>query len=139
LQFLDLKFDATSIQKILDNNSMEKMREREDSATRLPKTGKEEGRQVGKGAVQGWRQKLSQEKLEVVDRYAGDILRRLGYPTAPEVLEGKNLQAPPVPLSPSVGLGSPTAPAGNGMFSSFHRRSKALGGAVANRFSWYRY
>jgi len=141
LQFLNLDLDTAAIQKILDNNTMEKMRKREDAATRLPKTGKEEGRQVGKGAVQGWRQTLSQEKLEVVDRYAGEVLHRLGYPTASEVLAGKTLQAPPVPLPPAGGLGANTtmAPAGSGVISSLLRRRKSMGGAVADYFSWYRY
>lgn len=140
LQFLNVNLDAAAIQRILENNSMEKMRKREDAATRLPKTGKEEGRQVGKGAVQGWRQTMSQEKLEVVDRYAGEVLRRLGYPTAHEVREGKTLQPPPIPLPPD-GLGAPgdVMTARNGLFSSFRLRSKAMGGAVANYFSWYRY
>jgi hypothetical protein len=140
LQFLKLEFDAAAIQQILDNNSMEKMRKREDSATRLPKTGKEEGRQVGKGAVQGWRQRLSQQQLEVVDRYAGDVLRRLGYPTASEVLDGKTLQPPPTPLPPAGSLrSSEELTSRNGMFSSLRRRRKAMGGAVADYFSWYRY
>jgi len=141
LQFLNLEFDAAAIQKIMENNSMEKMRKREDAATRLPKTGKEEGRQVGKGAVQGWRQTLSQEKLQVVDRYAGDVLRRLGYPTAPEVLAGKGLHEPPTPLPPAGAAGSQVSaiPARNGWFSSLRRRRKAMGGAVADYFSWYRY
>jgi hypothetical protein len=119
---------------------MEKMRKREDAATRLPKTGKEEGRQVGKGAVQGWRQTMSQEKLEVVDRYAGEVLRRLGYPTAHEVREGKTLQPPPILLPPDgLGARGDVMTARNGLFSSFRLRSKAMGGAVANYFSWYRY
>jgi len=139
LQFLNLDFDAAGMQQILDNNSMEKMRQREDAAKRLPKTGKEEGRQVGKGAVQGWRQTMSPEKLEVVDRYAGNILRRLGYPTASEVKEGKKLQAPPSPLPPAGAIVTPRANARNGFLGSLHQRHKALGGAVANYFSWYRY
>ncbi len=140
LQFLNVNLDAAAMQRILENNSMEKMRKREDAATKLPKTGKEEGRQVGKGAVQGWRQTMSQEKLEVVDRYAGDVLRRLGYPTAQEVREGKTLQPPPVPLPPAgTTLRATAVSSGNGLFSSLHRRSKAMGGAVADYFSWYRY
>jgi hypothetical protein len=140
LQFLNLEFDAAAIQKILENNSMEKMRKREDAAIRLPKTGKEEGRQVGKGAVQGWRQTLSQEKLEIVDRYAGDVLRRLGYPTASEVLEGKKLQPPPMPLPPAGVLGlQASAVTRNGFLASIRRRRKAIGGTIADRFSWYRY
>jgi hypothetical protein len=140
LQFLNLEFDGDGIRRILDNNSMEKMRKREDAAKRLPKTGKEEGRQVGKGAVQGWRQTLSQEKLEVVDRYAGEVLRRLGYPTAADVREGRSLQEPPTPLPPDDVPGSRTAiVASNDWFSSIRRRNKAVGGAVANYFSWYRY
>jgi Sulfotransferase domain len=80
LEFLGIKVDPSVTQSAVLNNSLEKMRTKEDQATRLPKSPGEEGRQVGKGEIQGWRQKLTQRQLEIVDEFAGDILTRLDYP-----------------------------------------------------------
>lgn len=80
LEFLGKKVDASVIRTAVHNNSLEKMRAKEDRATTLPKSPGEEGRWVGKGAIQGWRQKLTEQQLEVVDEFAGDMLARLDYP-----------------------------------------------------------
>lgn len=80
LEFLGKKVDATVIQTVVHNNLLDKMRAKEDQAKKLPKSPGETGRQVGKGAVQGWRQKLTEQQLEVVDEFAGDVLTRLDYP-----------------------------------------------------------
>ena len=80
LEFLGKPPDPSVIQSAIRNNSLERMRAKEDQATNLPKSPGEEGRQVGKGAVRGWRQKLTQSQLEIVDEFAGDLLQRLGYP-----------------------------------------------------------
>jgi hypothetical protein len=80
LDFLGKKVDPSVVHSAVINNSLEKMRAKEDRAARLPKSPREEGRQVGKGAVQGWRKKLTEQQLEIVDEFAGDMLDRLGYP-----------------------------------------------------------
>lgn len=80
LEFLAKKVDPLVVQTVVRNNSLEKMRAKEDQAKRLPKSPKEEGRQVSQGAIQGWRQKLTERQLEIVDEFAGDMLSTLGYP-----------------------------------------------------------
>jgi len=55
------------------------MRDKEDQARTLPKSPGEEGRWVGKGAVHGWRQKMTEQQLQIIDEVAGDMLDRLGY------------------------------------------------------------
>lgn len=81
LAFLGKKVDPSLVQAAVRNNSLERMRAKEDRAITLPKSPGEEGRWVGKGSVEGWRRKLTQSHLETVDEFAGDILTRLGYPS----------------------------------------------------------
>ena len=47
----------------------------------------EEGRFVRKGSIGGWRNRLTDEQIRLVDQYAGPVLERLGYPTAKTLLE----------------------------------------------------
>ena len=55
------------------------MRQKEEKSVTLhhSKSG-EEGRFVRKGAVGGWREKLTDEHLRLIDTYAGDAFRRPG-------------------------------------------------------------
>ncbi len=80
LEFLGKEVDPSVIRNVVHNNSLEKMRAKEDRAATLPKSPGEEGRWIGKGAIQGWRQKLTEQQLEVVDEFAGDLLARFDYP-----------------------------------------------------------
>jgi hypothetical protein len=82
LDFLGRKVDAAAVRAAVHNNSLKKMRAKEDQAKNLPKSSKEEGRQVGKGAIEGWREKLTQPQLKLVYEYAGDVLARLDYPVS---------------------------------------------------------
>jgi len=81
LEFLGKEVDWSVMRAAVRNNSLENMRAKEDKAKTLPKSPGEEGRWIGKGSVQGWRQKLTREQLEMVEDFAGDMLTRLGYPT----------------------------------------------------------
>jgi hypothetical protein len=56
------------------------MRTKEDKAKKLPKSPGEEGRWVGRGAIEGWRKQLTERQLNLVYEYAGDVLARLDYP-----------------------------------------------------------
>jgi len=80
LEFLGKEVSPAVIRSAVRNNSLEKMRAKEDTARTLPKSPGEAGRWIGKGTIQGWRQKLTQRQLEIVDEFAGDWLARLGYP-----------------------------------------------------------
>jgi hypothetical protein len=81
LEFLGKKVDPFVVHAAVRNNSLERMRAKEDTATTLPKSPGEEGRWVGKGSIGGWRRKLTHSQLDTVDEFAGDILTRLGYPS----------------------------------------------------------
>jgi hypothetical protein len=111
LQFLGKKVDPPVIHAVVCNNSLEKMRAKEDQAKTLPKSPGEEGRWIGQGAIQGWRQKLSRRQLAIVDQFAGDLLERLDYP------RGMDENLVPGNRAPMI----------------------RIGGWIANFFSWYRY
>lgn len=80
--FLGLAVDANRIRAAIANNSVERMRAKENAAQKLTKSSGEEGRFVRKGAVAGWRERFTEEQLRLVDRQAGEVLLRAGYPLA---------------------------------------------------------
>jgi hypothetical protein len=88
LDFLGVNADQASIRDAVANNSLDRMRAKEDnakqSATKLTKgtllRGHKSGRFVGKGAVGGWGERLTPAQLSLIDSYAGDAMLRLGYP-----------------------------------------------------------
>jgi len=62
------------------------MREKETQSKTLHQAkGGDEGRFVRKGSVGGWREKLTDEQLQMIDASAGDAFRRMGYPLAAAV------------------------------------------------------
>jgi len=88
LDFVGVKPNMQVIRKAIEDNSLQQMRAKED---RAKKTGEfsillgphkntgEDGRFVRKGSVGGWRSKLTEAQLRVIDEYAGEMLLRLGY------------------------------------------------------------
>ena len=79
LNFLPMRADPEAIRKACLNNSIEKMRAKEDKSATLPKSGLYEGRLISSGTIRGWRRKLNARQLEIIERYAGKTLSRLGY------------------------------------------------------------
>lgn len=82
VEFLGLPVDPVQIRAAIANNSVERMRDKENASQKLMKSTGEEGRFVRKGAVAGWRERFSEEQLRLVDQRAGDVLVRMGYPLA---------------------------------------------------------
>jgi hypothetical protein len=76
--FLGVRVKREAIQTALANNSLARMREKELRSPQLP-TGKESF--VRTGSVQGWRGKLTQSQLDLIERHAGSVLASLGYAT----------------------------------------------------------
>jgi hypothetical protein len=81
LGFLGVAADSEKIRRAVENNSLNKMREKEDHSQNLYKGTQEESRFVRSGAAGGWRTKLSTSQVDLINRYAGKTLERLGYPT----------------------------------------------------------
>jgi hypothetical protein len=95
LEFLGVSASAKRIREAIENNSLEKMRQKEDKVKAdreksekdvLLKfhrgNGSEDARFVRSGSVAGWRKRLSDYQLEEIDRLAGSTLIRCGYPLA---------------------------------------------------------
>jgi hypothetical protein len=149
LEFLGKKVDPEIIQAAIRNNSIEKMREMEDHST-LPKSRLEEGRQIGKGSIEGWRRKLTQQQLEIVDEYAGEMLARLHYPSS--LTPADQPKQTPESTPPTNSAKTPVRPIvmvraqdrasqrqeKDGVSAARALRIR-LGGKIANSFCWYSY
>jgi len=83
LTFLAMPADPAAIHRACANNSIEKMRAKEDQSATLPKSRAHEGRLISSGVAQGWRQKLNQQQTALIEHYAAATLSCLGYPTGP--------------------------------------------------------
>jgi len=86
LDFFGVRVKPEVIRSAISNNTIEKMRKKEKQSVTLhqAKSG-DEGRFIRKGAVGGWREKLTDDHLRLIDTYAGDAFRRMGYPLAASV------------------------------------------------------
>jgi hypothetical protein len=143
LEFMGKQAEPAVIQAAIRNNTLERMRAKEDQAKKLPKVAGEEGRQVGKGAIEAWRDRLTPRQLEIVEEFAGETLARLNYPSG--------LSNRPAVRKPTreVKPGSPNIrvqPARIITACSQSRDSAVdralrirVGGQIANLFSWYQY
>jgi hypothetical protein len=93
LDFLSVRADQEAIRRACANNSIDKMRSKEERSRTLPKTQSEAGRLVNAGSRYGWRRKLRQPQVALIEQYAGKVLSRLGYETGCVVEEGEQVQA----------------------------------------------
>jgi hypothetical protein len=146
LEFIGKQAEPAVIQAAIRNNSLEKMRAKEDQAKELPKVAGEEGRQVGKGAIEGWRQRLTEQQLEIVDAFAGDTLERLHYPVSlSDRSAGRQPRGEvrlPRPDLPNIRVqpARSIAAASQGPASVVNRALRLrVGGEIANFFCWYQY
>jgi hypothetical protein len=81
LDFLGFQSSAESIAEAIADNTVERMRARENRAQKLHKSDQEEGRFIRQGAIMGWREKLSEPQLQLIEKHAGETMARLGYPS----------------------------------------------------------
>jgi hypothetical protein len=83
--------DPAVIRAAVENNTLEKMRAKEDATRRtVPASGKaplrrmQDGpggnRFVREGKVGGWRARLTEEQIQFLEKHTGAVLQRLGYP-----------------------------------------------------------
>jgi hypothetical protein len=86
--FLGVKVAQDRIQLAIENNSIEKMREKED---REPVRASIKGRFVREGKVRGWASKLTPAQVQLIEEHAGSTLLRLGYQLSSQIFQ----QSPP--------------------------------------------
>lgn len=81
VDFLGFEVQPEVIAEAIADNTVEKMRAREERSQTLHKSTREEGRFVRKGAVMGWREKFTEPQLELIEQYAGETMARTGFPS----------------------------------------------------------
>ncbi|MBZ5597257.1 MAG: sulfotransferase domain-containing protein [Acidobacteriia bacterium] len=86
VDFLGLEVQSRVIAEAIADNTVEKMRAREERSQKLHKSTREEGRFVRKGAIMGWREKFTEPQLELIEQYAGETMARMGFPSWKTVL-----------------------------------------------------
>jgi hypothetical protein len=74
--FAGVKVSRQSIRIAVENNTLEQMKKKEDSAPQMAKAG---ARFVRSGAVAGWIGRLTEPQLELLERMTRDALLRTGY------------------------------------------------------------
>ncbi len=100
LDFLGVQRDRGVILGAIANNTLDRMRVKEDVAKQNPDQIKkgtllrnhEKKRFVGAAPLGGWKEKLTPEQILLIDQYAGEALQRLGYPLGRDVLEAMKLE-----------------------------------------------
>jgi len=85
LRFAGVAPDPARVSMAVESNTVERMRAKEDRARRGPFSRHRAGRRfVSRGAPGGSLDCLTDDQFELIDRYAGPTLKRLGYPVRPE-------------------------------------------------------
>lgn len=83
--FLGVNLGKDKIESAVENNSIQRMREKE---IKEPVRVSIKGRFVRDGAVRGWLSKLTPAQVHLIEEHAGSALLRLGYPLSSQ-LEGE--------------------------------------------------
>jgi hypothetical protein len=76
MNFLGVPAERETIRRAVNNNSVEKMRDKEKVN---PQRASAKGRFIRSGAVGGWREKFTDTQAQLVSQYAGSVLTRAGF------------------------------------------------------------
>lgn len=91
LYFLDVEPAPGAVEKAVNNNTIERMREKEDQARSgaermdMIKNLRGDSRFVNDGTVRGWETLLETRQIRMIEQHAGEWLNRLGYDHYPAV------------------------------------------------------
>lgn len=94
-EFLGISVSLEKIKRAIENNTVERMREKEDKE---PVRSSIRGRFVRQGAVRGWLSKLTPEQVRRIEKEAGKAMARMTYPFLRELQQ----EAPPEPSAMEV-------------------------------------
>lgn len=78
-EFLGVEVTPEAIRAAISDNSVQRMRAKEDHSPQLDLSSKDRDRFIRTGSVGGWRSKLNEAQLRLIERYAGTALARLNY------------------------------------------------------------
>jgi len=91
LDFFGVEVRPEVIRAAIANNTLDRMRDKETRSKTLHQAkGGEEGRFVRKGSIGGWRERLTDAQLKMIDTFAGEAFRRMGYPLAATVAAARS-------------------------------------------------
>ncbi len=76
MEFLKVPVERETIRRAVTNNSVEKMRDKEKVN---PQRASAKGRFIRSGAVGGWHERFTDAQAKLVEKYAGNILSRVGF------------------------------------------------------------
>jgi Sulfotransferase domain len=88
LEFVGLKPNYQVIREAIEDNTLQRMRAKEDRAKEAGeqsillgkrKSVEEESRFVRTGSVGGWRGKLTPDQVKLIEQYSGEMLAAMGY------------------------------------------------------------
>ena len=98
LAFLDAVVGRSAVENAVRNNDIGRMRRKEEEAPEgVIHTVDSRMRFVGRGLVGGWEQELTEAQRDQIERRAGDVLARLGYPVPGETRSDRLAPAPDAP------------------------------------------
>lgn len=85
LSFLGVEGDRQAIRDAIANNSVQRMRAKEDRSPQLggasaQKASGDQDRFIRSGSVGGWRARLTEAQTRLIEQCAGSGLARMGYP-----------------------------------------------------------
>jgi hypothetical protein len=100
LDFLGVVVDPQTVRDAVANNTVQRMQEKERRSPQLSDTapmsnGSEESRFIRSGSVGGWRNRLTDIQVEMIEHHAGDVLTCMGYPTGSREAETLEPSASP--------------------------------------------
>ncbi len=81
VRFLGVPVDDSVIARAVDNNTLERMRSKEDEAPpqKFRRARSRDVRFVNQGLTQGWKRDLTPQQIGLVELHMGPTLTRLGY------------------------------------------------------------
>ncbi|MBA2274470.1 MAG: sulfotransferase domain-containing protein [Actinobacteria bacterium] len=81
VRFLGIPADGALIKRAVENNTVERMRSKEDEAPpqKFKRARSREVRFVNQGLTQGWKEGLTSHQIGLIERHMGSTLIRLGY------------------------------------------------------------
>jgi hypothetical protein len=76
MAFLNVPVERKIIRRAVANNSVERMQDKEKVN---PQKASARGRFIRSGVVGGWRERFTETQAELVEKYAGSVLSRVGF------------------------------------------------------------